>query len=605
MDTFFDILDLPREGGSALLERYFHPDAFRNNNPYDPIKANAASNLLPNDSIDAGLFRNRIRTLGNQLSFLHLTTFLRSRHYEIGQSLIVETSRPSLGKNYVKGNDYLDSLAPRPRYGRLAFYRMFSRYPDLAQIFVSGLWLVVCLVLLILPPSVCGLDLTQPIVHYSVNEEGMLQYLNQVGKPPIEEVMISYSWQDGLMHEVRTIARSLIHSEIRVWIDYLRDETARTTRTVASKSRFVVIFLTRKYIKSGACFVEILSALNTKNPNARIIVHVHQDAPDVDLADPAVIKNLLERSDDQDERLKAFQRVQRLARKLEEKGVTVTRSLEELVKVLNQKIVYASDTDTLCFGISHAKTFYDLRVFSMSPALIPLCATASFSTVLRHAIHVIGGKTFLVQDPEYPLNSGKSLIYKIKQIMHHVAKHESSPHGNPLLRTVVQVEDFETGNPSALALCKFLYAIGFLHPAQAVQLGLGPINNKEFNESGDDNLVVVHVFMFGCEAKVGVSADKVIHAQMAQVANFVLQEKIRFSDVVLTSTSFDGPTASIPALFHSIQLTDGTDFRLADYLIINQSDFKEAYAHELLIEIGHRSTNALKNFVQNKLMANS
>ncbi|KAJ3111040.1 hypothetical protein HK100_002833 [Physocladia obscura] len=353
METFFDILDLPREGGSALLEQYFHPSAFLNNNPYDPIKAAEANNLLSNENIDAGSFHNRLRTLGNQLFFLHPTTFLRSRHYEIGQSLIVETSRSSLGKNYVKGNDHLDSLAPRPRYGRLAFYRMFSRYPDLAQIFVSAVWLAVCLVLLIGPPSVCGLDLSRPmfIVPEPTDNSSYLCSGHLVaGKEYVPLLVVCWAvflgW-DGLMYEVRTIARSLIHSEIRVWIDYLRDETARTTRTVASKSRFVVIFLTRKYLKSGACFVEILSALNTKNSSARLIVHVHQDAQDLDLANSALIDNLLAIEDDNDERLKAFQRVQRLARKLEEKGITVTRSLEELVKVLNKKIVYAADTETL------------------------------------------------------------------------------------------------------------------------------------------------------------------------------------------------------------------------------------------------------------------
>ncbi|KAJ3111039.1 hypothetical protein HK100_002832, partial [Physocladia obscura] len=203
----------------------------------------------------------------------------------------------------------------------------------------------------------------------------------------------------------------------------------------------------------------------------------------------------------------------------------------------------------------------------MTPALIPLCATASFSTVLRHAIHIIGGKTFLVQNPEYPLNSGKTLLYKFNQVMHHVAKHNKSPHGSPLLRTVVQVEDFATGNPSALALCKFLFSIGFLHPTQAAKFGLQSHSNND-EESNNDNLVVVHVFIFGCEAKDEV-VDDVIHAQMEQVANFVHQNKLEFSDVVLSSASFEGAGVSIPALFHSIQLSNGTSFRLADYLIIN------------------------------------
>ncbi|KAJ3286213.1 hypothetical protein HDU79_006630 [Rhizoclosmatium sp. JEL0117] len=59
--------------------------------------------------------------------------------------------------------------------------------------------------------------------------------------------------------------------------DYARtssDDTAKITRTAAAHTRFVVIFLTEKYLGSAACFIEFTEAINSHNAKNRVIVFV-------------------------------------------------------------------------------------------------------------------------------------------------------------------------------------------------------------------------------------------------------------------------------------------------------------------------------------------
>ncbi|KAJ3350443.1 hypothetical protein HDU83_009728 [Entophlyctis luteolus] len=158
-------------------------------------------------------------------------------------------------------------------------------------------------------------------------QPGLLKYLRQVGKPIIEEVMISYSWENGISEDARGLARVLSESGLKAWIDVLKLETADntplTTRTVAKHTRFVIIFLTEKYLDSGACFIEFLEATSAPNVKDRLIVFAPKNHQGNVTA-------------------KGAERVRNVESRLRESGILVVDQFADFLKCINEVVIHSS-----------------------------------------------------------------------------------------------------------------------------------------------------------------------------------------------------------------------------------------------------------------------
>ncbi|KAJ3019139.1 UNVERIFIED_CONTAM: hypothetical protein HDU68_010810 [Siphonaria sp. JEL0065] len=390
---FFQNLDIPTPdhgGVPADLEKYFGKRAIAYSviNPYAAPESQEA--LMDYKYLPHTQFKNKISTMCPKISFLNLSMLFYDHHYELGRCLIQEKrgkhefhiqgkprlkvyQRFTLYRSTLRGliftivfvasvaylgvyySQYdfqhggvktltqctisIDSYANNVytfKYTYKSISYTTSDYAAALSLVESELGCVTWTTIS-LPPFLSTLMCLIGMICLSLYTErhqlpkrGILRYLRQLGQPQVEEVMFSYSWQNGISQDVRCLAKALLASGIGVWIDVLKlttgDKTSKTTRTVAAHARFVVVIMTAAYINSPNCFVEIYEALNTPGADKRVIVY----CPNVELYGINV--------SDVD-----VDRLGRLARKLSEKGITVLKTLPDLIDFFNRNVIYSVD----------------------------------------------------------------------------------------------------------------------------------------------------------------------------------------------------------------------------------------------------------------------
>ncbi|KAJ3048622.1 hypothetical protein HDU99_009116, partial [Rhizoclosmatium hyalinum] len=141
--------------------------------------------------------------------------------------------------------------------------------------------------------------------------------------------MISYSWEAGVSENARGLAQGLMKSGLGVWIDVMKlevsDDTAKITRTAAAHTRFVVVFLTEKYLGSAACFIEFTEAINSHNSKDRVIVFVPPKSGNTDkFQGPGI------------------DRVGNVCAQLESKGFVVLYNFAELITCMNRLVIHSN-----------------------------------------------------------------------------------------------------------------------------------------------------------------------------------------------------------------------------------------------------------------------
>ncbi|KAI8621463.1 hypothetical protein BC830DRAFT_1094101 [Chytriomyces sp. MP71] len=159
--------------------------------------------------------------------------------------------------------------------------------------------------------------------------------------------MISYSWEKGVSETAHGVARALTKSGIGCWIDVMKlgvsDDTAQITRTVAAHARFVVIFLTDKYISSPACFIEFLEAVNAPGAKERVIVYLPS-------------------------RHNVSERVLRLSAQLEKKGILILTDEHELIVCLNDVIIHSNHDSHLYWWQNYVGTVAGIPFDAITPS---------------------------------------------------------------------------------------------------------------------------------------------------------------------------------------------------------------------------------------------
>ncbi|KAJ3200008.1 hypothetical protein HDU82_009264 [Entophlyctis luteolus] len=311
-ENFFKILKISHNN-RAELDNYFNleklgwggtpkpPPAV---DPYAPVtNLESRPPVMALSQISQTEYTDKIPTLGASIRWFNSLAFTEtSKHYELGNCLVVQ------GQQTSKLNE---------KYSKMFIYSSFDSMSGLIQGICATALITFMAILLILHliglikvpntdpdsstetasliPGRFGSMLsvvsnfyismlaaallviyTYALFNRKKAQPGLLKYLRQVGKPIVEEVMISYSWEDGISENARGLARVLSESGLKAWIDVLKIETADntplTTRTVAKHTRFVIIFLTEKYLSSAACFIEFLEATSAPNAKDRLIV---------------------------------------------------------------------------------------------------------------------------------------------------------------------------------------------------------------------------------------------------------------------------------------------------------------------------------------------
>ncbi|KAJ3201958.1 hypothetical protein HDU82_007716 [Entophlyctis luteolus] len=394
---FFNIMGVkpPEEGGKLedlneffdLTKMGWNPDSdagFKSSvNPYAPISdLTRRPPVLNLDDLPRSHFANKIHTLGTSIrlfSFEFFTPF--KNHYGVGQSLVVVDRNERAGK--MKRMRIYNAFPSVPRLLLGLFVAFFSflmlalfiadlpfetpnrvvptinavltAFTKLTAIFAQaistfGISLVIGILLLVIYGTTF---FVRPMM-------GMLKYLRQVGSPKIEEVMISYSWESVLSENARGIARILYSAGLSVWIDVLKlnvsDETAQVTRTVACHTRYVLVFLTEKYLGSAACFVEFLEAVNSPGAKERLLVFVPPGANQTD-------------------------RVKKVVNRLNESGILLVDNFPDLFKCLNELVIQSNHQSHLFWWQKYVGNASGLS----QDAVVPTAAQAK--SLVRYTLY--------------------------------------------------------------------------------------------------------------------------------------------------------------------------------------------------------------------------
>ncbi|TPX70102.1 hypothetical protein CcCBS67573_g06649 [Chytriomyces confervae] len=340
-DQFFQFLGLRAlpEGKPDDLCKFFSKDAFTKSvaNPY----GNPPESLMAVIELPTTVLTNKMSTMNETIAWLNPFMIFIDRHYELGMALIRERPRIFAAKGKGRLRMYKKSIACKKLLHILILLLVLIAVFFYVSVYFfsheTTLTLSLSNAMELIPP--CAITL---LVNFVVlvsfhsarpkkHKRGILRYLRQVGTPLVEEVMISYSWQQGVLQDTRCIAKALIQSGIGVWIDVLKltsgDSTTRTTRTVASHARFVLVVLTSKYVKSQNCFIELYEALRAKSdPRSRLIVY----RPDEKVYGAPFDAEASAMAD-------------ALADQLGSMNIPVLRTVAELVHFLNRRVIYSVD----------------------------------------------------------------------------------------------------------------------------------------------------------------------------------------------------------------------------------------------------------------------
>ncbi|KAI8619320.1 hypothetical protein BC830DRAFT_1165443 [Chytriomyces sp. MP71] len=347
LDSYFDTVKLGLAPGSNNVTGKA-PSV----NPYDPPEM--WEPLSDWRLLGMTKFANMLPSLGHTIHWISSVTFF-DKHYKLGDCLVAQESELAAAVRS------LYSQAANAKSQRLYVYAYFTGYLHLIQAcFATLLFLFVPTMYMLgwlssknidvfriyhdallggkqcIVSSTCAMVMIISTYLWSrkrLPEPGLLRYLRQLGAPAIEELMISYSWEEGITGEARGIARCLCNSGIGVWLDVLKltsgDKTTKTTRTVAHHVRFVLIFLTEKYLSSHACFIEILEALSAPDATDRVILYVPSQA-------------------------QSCERVMRLAQRLKDSGIRRVDAFKDLIETLNMDVLFSNDPAHLLWWQTYA-----------------------------------------------------------------------------------------------------------------------------------------------------------------------------------------------------------------------------------------------------------
>ncbi|ORY53170.1 hypothetical protein BCR33DRAFT_189420 [Rhizoclosmatium globosum] len=377
-ENFFTLLDLlpPKHGGKQTdLDPYFGIKAYTKA-AFDPYAAPETQEKLLECS-ELPLFDyqpEKIWGLCRTVKADWKLLWRPHQHYELGNCLIFESQsrKHKLGTYHLLSN-YINAveavvLSLFVLTNLISWYKNYmtsTGYVYLAAYLgkaedTNGYWHTTSIFLgpgtLIMSIIVLAWALTR-------NERtpcGLLRYLRQIGKPLVEEVMFSYSWQPGIQNDIRCLARGILKNEIGVWIDVLKlisgDKASRVTRTVAAHARFVVVCLTAAYVNSPACFIELYEALNAPvSAKDRVIVFWPDEAK----------MGLSYKEED-------MKRVTALAGQLEKKGITVIREYSRLIDYLNHRVIYSVDLSHYIWWLKHVGSGFGVPDKAILPTVSKL-----------------------------------------------------------------------------------------------------------------------------------------------------------------------------------------------------------------------------------------
>jgi len=121
------------------------------------------------------------------------------------------------------------------------------------------------------------------LIRMHATQPGTLSFLRSLGKPDVEEFMLSYAWAKD-PDEVRTVAKAIWNSGVGCWIDVVKlvpgDQIRPVVRSMVNRVYRVVVFLSKKYITSANCAVELAECV--QNPEKLIICHLEELGKEVD-----------------------------------------------------------------------------------------------------------------------------------------------------------------------------------------------------------------------------------------------------------------------------------------------------------------------------------
>jgi len=112
--------------------------------------------------------------------------------------------------------------------------------------------------------TVMALIVMYKLAVFRVARDGVMTFCRSLAVPQFEEFMFSYSWSREDTN-IRTLARGVWNAGAGVWIDVVKltggDDIGSVVRTMVNKVRYCVVFLSRPYLDSGNCIIELTEAL--------------------------------------------------------------------------------------------------------------------------------------------------------------------------------------------------------------------------------------------------------------------------------------------------------------------------------------------------------
>ncbi|KAJ3330402.1 hypothetical protein HDU76_005762 [Blyttiomyces sp. JEL0837] len=409
----------------------------------------------------------------------------------------------------------------------------------------------------------------------NVSDTGVLPYLAQLGKPRMEEVMFSYRWQRGIMEDVRSLAIALRASGIRVWIDVMRnqeftsgDRTPEVSRSAVHYARFCVVFLTREYLQSQACFIEFREMMSSPDIADRIIVYVVNDTRDMDLSDPNVYNALLEKNEEE----------------LSPREV-------ELRKLA---------------GLVDLKSLGDRRI-RIPKCLRPLLATAGFSSSRKKPFRWVGGTWERVGTVSEDHSRTKISFFYPSQIAKRIKSLTKLNYYKPRalqpkkkVGPMLSVTNNNSGSKDNVK-GRFLHNLGFLDPAQSSKhkLGVSALDNYHASD-----MIIIHMFVFGSNVdKKSPQFEKIYtnstKSQILQFQHLLKTHNTSIDRSILVAADHKERQQQVLGLFDPVVLPDGSTYRITDHLFLTEWESRpNSLAKEMLLQLGIRVRDAIKIYAQ-------
>ena len=126
---------------------------------------------------------------------------------------------------------------------------------NIISITFKGAWIIIVSI---------SIGVMSSLFRYRWARLGNMVFCHSLGAPEIEEFMFSYSWKKDEV-DIRTLAKALWNTGVGCWIDHVKltpsDEIRSVVRSVVKNVRYCVVFMSKAYVTSPNCCVELAEAV--------------------------------------------------------------------------------------------------------------------------------------------------------------------------------------------------------------------------------------------------------------------------------------------------------------------------------------------------------